>query len=486
MDDGEGGGGEGEAGASEQEGEEDGAGDAAADDGQQVLDAGEAPVLLGHAEEKAGEEQGDGAAADEPEGVEEASGGVGDEAGERGGHGGEGAVEEDVDEDAVDLAGAGGTWLGHRWERIAAPGRNGTSDWFQTEGWVVVGLAFLKHLIFCSVLAGLSALVVRGMIEVGVMDAPDARKMHTRAVPKGGGVGVVVAFVAGMVVLYAFASFSRVADGYFRGVILASVGIAVVAWLDDWRQWPFTVKLAGQVGAGLLAVGSGLYVSAVNVPVLGAVELGWWGPVATLCWILFATNAMNFIDGLNGLAAGVSALAALALAGIAAAYGGWFVYFAGLLLAAGLVGFLPFNFPRARIFLGDVGSQFCGFVLAVLAVAAGRFQGVELSVLLVPMLLFGVLWDVAFTLVRRLMAGERVWQAHRGHLYQIANRAGMPAVAVTLVHWGFVVWGGVCCVAFLRSGGVVRAGIPLLVLPIQAVWTGYVIWRASRVGVGRW
>ena len=350
----------------------------------------------------------------------------------------------------------------------------------------MTALAFTKHLVFCLALALLSALVVRGMIGVGVMDAPDARKVHTRPIPKGGGVGVVAAFIAGMFVLYAFASFARVADGYFRGVILASIGIAAVAWLDDWRQWPFTVKLAGQIAAALLAVVSGLYVSAVNVPVLGAMELGWAGAVGTLCWILFATNAMNFIDGLNGLAAGVSALAAVILAGIAAAHGGWFVYFAGLLLAAGLVGFLPFNFPRARIFLGDVGSQFCGFVLAVLAVAAGRFQGVELSVLLVPMLLFGVLWDVAFTLLRRLIAGERVWRAHRGHLYQVANRAGVPAVWVTLVHWGFVVWGGVCCLVFLGANGLARAAAPLLVAPVQVGWTLFVVWRAARQPVGRW
>ena len=324
------------------------------------------------------------------------------------------------------------------------------------------------------------------MIRVGVMDAPDARKVHTSPVPTGGGVGVVVAFVAGMVALYAFASFARVADGYFRGVILASLGIALVAWLDDWRQWSFTIKLAGQIAAALLAIGSGLYVSSVNVPVLGAVELGWVGAVGTLCWILFATNAMNFIDGLNGLASGVSALAAAILAGIAAAYGGWFVYFAALLLAAGLLGFLPFNFPRARIFMGDVGSQFCGFVLAVLTVAAGRFQGLELSILLVPMLLFGVLWDVAFTLARRLLAGERVWQAHRSHLYQVANRAGMPVAAVTLMHWAFVLWGGACCLLFLGASGPARAAAPLLVIPIQLAWTAYVARRASRAAMARW
>ena len=324
------------------------------------------------------------------------------------------------------------------------------------------------------------------MVVVGVMDRPNSRSAHVRPTPKGGGVGVVVAFMAGMVLLYAFAEFSRIADPYFRGVILASGAIAAVAYGDDTHDWPFTVKLGAQLGAALLAVGSGLVVERLNLPGVGAVALGWAGAPLTLAWVLFATNAMNFIDGLNGLAAGASALAAGVLAGIAAAYGGWFVYFAGLLLVAGLLGFLPFNFPRARIFLGDVGSQFCGFVLAVLAVAAGRFQGVELSVLLVPMLLFGVLFDVAFTLARRALAGERVTEAHRGHLYQVAHRAGVPAVAVTLVHWGFVLWGGACCAVFLHAAGGWKAAAPLLVLLPQAGWLAFVVHRAGHSGVGRW
>ena len=130
-------------------------------------------------------------------------------------------------------------------------------------------------------------------------------------------------------------------------------------------------------------------------------------------------------------------------------HGGWFAYFAALLLAAGVVGFLPFNFPRARIFMGDVGSQFCGFVLAVLAVVASRFEGVELSFLIVPMLLSGVLFDVAFTLARRLLAGERITEAHRGHLYQVAVRTGVPAWAVTLIHAGFAAFGGLVALLFI-------------------------------------
>ena len=346
--------------------------------------------------------------------------------------------------------------------------------------------AFLRHLLFCAGLAALSAAVVRGMIAVAVLDRPDARKAHSRPIPKGGGVGVVAAFLLGIATLYGFAESARLADPYFRGVIAASAAIAIVAFLDDLRDWPFTVKLAAQVGAAGLVVGSGLYVSTLDLPHRGTVHLGWLGPALTLVWIVFATNALNFIDGLNGLASGASAVACLFLAGIGAAYGGWFVYFASLLLAAGLAGFLPFNYPRARIFMGDVGSQFCGFVLAVLGVAAARFAGAELGVLLVPMLLFGVLFDVAFTLVRRALAGERITQAHRGHLYQVAHRSGMGAPLVAALHWGFAAWGGVCCLLFLALPGWAKPLAAGLVLPPQLVWLAHVLRRARRAGLGHW
>lgn len=346
--------------------------------------------------------------------------------------------------------------------------------------------ALLRHLTFAVGLALLSAATVRLMMAARLMDRPDGRKAHDRPIPKGGGVGIVVAFLVGIVVLYQFAEFARLADPYFRGVIEASVAIAVVAFLDDVYDWNFSVKLGAQVLAALVAVGSGLYLHDYRVPYVGPLPVGWLGPPVTLFWLLFATNAMNFIDGLNGLAGGVALIAAGFLAGIAATHDGWFAYAAALLLAAGIAGFLPFNFPRARIFMGDVGSQFCGFMLAVLAVVASRFQGLDLSFLLVPMLLSGVLFDVGFTLVRRAVAGERLTAPHRGHLYQIAQRAGVPATEVALVHWGFAVYGGLCCLVFVASPPVWKPLVPLLTLGPQLAWLGFVIHRARCVGMERW
>jgi UDP-GlcNAc:undecaprenyl-phosphate/decaprenyl-phosphate GlcNAc-1-phosphate transferase len=251
-------------------------------------------------------------------------------------------------------------------------------------------------------------------------------------------------------------------------------------------DWKFTVKLAAQVLAAMVAVASGIYVVDYRLPYVGPLYVGWLAAPATAVWLLFATNAMNFIDGLNGLAGGVALIAACFLAGIAAFTGGWFAYFAALLLAAGLAGFLPFNFPRARIFMGDVGSQFCGFILAVLSVVASRFDGVELSFLIVPMLLSGVLFDVAFTLIRRAFAGEPLTEPHRGHLYQVAQRSGVPAVDVTLVHWGFALFGGICAVAFVVAPSPAKPFVPLLTLVPQLCWVIFVVDRARRSNVVCW
>ncbi len=136
--------------------------------------------------------------------------------------------------------------------------------------------------------------------------------------------------------------------------------------------------------------------------------------------------------------------------------------------------------------MGDVGSQFCGFVLAVLGVVASRFDGVELSLLLVPMLLSGVMFDVLFTLIRRALRGERLTAAHRSHLYQVVQRAGMPATAVTLVHWGFALWGGLTCLVFVAAPSPAKPFVPMLVLLPQSVWFMVVLERARAAGISRW
>lgn len=346
--------------------------------------------------------------------------------------------------------------------------------------------AFATHLAFAGALALLSALAVRLMIAFPILDHPDGRKAHARPTPKGGGVGVVLAFVAGMLVLYRVADSARIAEPQFIGVILAAVAMAAVALLDDLWEFRFLVKLAAQCAAALVAMGSGLIVTRLALPWIGPVDLGLLGPALTLFWIVACTNAVNFMDGLDGLVGGALLIACVALAWVAVEQGGGFVYAAALFLAAGLVGFLPFNLPPApaRVFLGDVGSQFAGFVLAVLAVAAARFDGQQVSFLIVPLLLFALLFDTGFTLLRRLAMGERVSAPHRTHLYQLAERSGWPAARVTALHWSFALFQAGLAALFLRLS---PAAKPLIVVPAllaQLAWLAVVARRVRRAGIG--
>lgn len=346
--------------------------------------------------------------------------------------------------------------------------------------------AALVHLLFLACLALLSAGGVRAMIALGVLDHPEGRKAHERPTPKLGGVGILLAYLVGIIILYRFAAFARLADPYFRGMILSSFAIALVALLDDIYDYRFIVKLGAQVAAALTAVATGLYVSAYHLPYIGGVDVGPFAVPFTLCWILFATNAMNFIDGMDGLAGGITFITCVFLSLFAAHAGGWFTYFAAALLAAGVLGFLPFNYPRARIFMGDVGSQFCGFVLAMLAVASSRFESGDLSFVLVPMMLAGALYDVAFTLGRRLLRGENITRAHRGHLFQVAHRAGMAPWFITLVYWGFTLFGACTAWVFLALPTYYKPmAVPLPLIP-PLIWTAYVIHRAKGAAIGRW
>jgi UDP-GlcNAc:undecaprenyl-phosphate GlcNAc-1-phosphate transferase len=346
--------------------------------------------------------------------------------------------------------------------------------------------ASLTHLIVLAGLALFSACGVRIMIAFGVIDHPEGRKAHERPTPKLGGVGIVLAYLAGLLILYRFAGFARLADPYFRGMILSAFAIALVALLDDIYDYRFIIKLGAQVAAALTAVLTGLYVVAYHLPYIGGVDVGPFAIPFTLCWILFATNAMNFIDGLNGLASGITFITCVFLSLFSAHAHGWFTYFAAALLAAGVLGFIPFNYPRARIFMGDVGSQFCGFVLAMLAVASSRFESSELSFVLVPMMLTGALYDVAFTLVRRLLRGENITQAHRGHLFQIAHRSGMAPWLITLIYWGFTLFGACAAWLFLATPTYYKPlVVPVPLIP-PVMWTFYVVYRARIADVGRW
>jgi len=321
------------------------------------------------------------------------------------------------------------------------------------------------------VLVLISHALVRRMIRIGTLDHPVERSSHTTPTPKGGGVGIVAATLLGSLAVAPSSPADRIA-------LAGALALAAFSYLDDLRSRGFALKLAVQSAAACGAVAAGWRAADLVLPGLPALHLGAAGAILALGWMLFVTNAFNFIDGLNGLASGSALIATVALA----AAGGPPV--PALPLAAGIAGFLPLNYPRARIFMGDVGSQFCGFLLAAMAVAGAPTPRI---VLILPLALAPILLDAAFTLLRRARAGERITQPHRGHLYQVAQRAGVPAWRVAAIYWAMAAWGAIC--GTLAGQTATARATPLAIaastLPLL-LWGRYTARKAQQAGITRW
>ena len=331
------------------------------------------------------------------------------------------------------------------------------------------GMTLLQAGLFL-VLVALSAAVTRIMIRVRILDVPNRRSSHARPVPRCGGVAIIVTFFAGMALLWSDALW---------GLAAAAAMVALVGLADDLGRLGVWGKLAGQAAAAAVLIASGVVLRRLNVPGLGEVELGWWGYGLTLLWLVGITNMVNFMDGLDGLAGGTGVIAALAFAAVASLSGATMSAQLAAVLAAGCLGFTLFNAPTARIFMGDVGSEFLGFTLAALAVAGASHDAGHISALVMPLLLFHFIFDTIFTLFRRILDGEKVTQAHRGHLYQLMNRLGASHVQVSLFHYAVGLAQAVGAFIFVTVGGNYGWLVLLPFIIFEGIYA-YTIMRAAR------
>lgn len=247
-----------------------------------------------------------------------------------------------------------------------------------------------------------------------LMDQPGDRRSHAVATPRGGGIAIVLAVVvAGFYLMMQQASSPALWLGFLPGLLIVSG----IGWWDDHRPLSPWLRLAVQaVAALMLAIGAAWYSG------------HWWPALVAFGSVMVLVNVWNFMDGINGLAVSQAGLAALAYAAVLGDEWRWLA----LGLLASCLGFLPFNFPRARIFLGDVGSGALGFVLAGLLTAC--VVGVPTArapLLILPLCVFLV--DAGFTLIRRILCNEPWWTPHVTHMYQMAARRFGHA-AVTLVY----------------------------------------------------
>lgn len=340
----------------------------------------------------------------------------------------------------------------------------------------LVGFAvsFLIAVITTPIIRKLSLLL-------GIVDAPDPeRKVHKRPVPRTGGISLLVAIglpMASFAFLTDFVAIGAVvsAPGSFRGVLIGAVIACALGLMDDMfglSAWP---KLIGQVAIAMVMFVFDFKVDEVGLPFLDSpIDLGWFALPATVLWYVAVMNAMNLIDGLDGLAAGIGLVTTLVLFVVAVVTANAILGTMTSLLAGGLAGFLVFNFNPAKIFLGDSGSLLLGFLLATSSVMT-RTKGQTVLALFLPVVALGVPFlDMALAMIRRFASQRPIFQGDRKHIHHLLLEKGLSPRKVALILYGIAALFGILALsALIRHNALANALTILIMLVIVITLTRF-------------
>jgi UDP-GlcNAc:undecaprenyl-phosphate GlcNAc-1-phosphate transferase len=322
------------------------------------------------------------------------------------------------------------------------------------------------------VAAGVAAVLAYGLtipvrhlaLRTGLVDRPGERRVHLKPIPSGGGVAIHAAFW--LTVLFSQGLFAPRVPAGMVSLFWGSTAIVLIGLLDDRFELRPLLKFAGQLAVAVLVVRHGHRIEFVTNPFGGGIlYLGLWGYPLTVFWIVAITNMVNFIDGLDGLAAGVSAIACVPLAVVALQMNRPSIALLTFILLGSISGFLPHNFNPARIFMGDTGAMFLGFMLGVIAVD-GALKGAATIALTIPILALGVpAFDVLFAVIRRVAAGRPFYEADQGHLHHRLLALGLTqrqAVLTLYVISGLLGLGAVWSLGLKEWQGIVVFALILL------------------------
>jgi len=316
-------------------------------------------------------------------------------------------------------------------------------------------------------------LVRRLAFRIGAVDVPkDNRRMHKHPIPRLGGLAIFLGFLVSVLI---FAEINR----ELQGILIGAVIIVILGIVDDVKSLPAKLKLVVQLVAAFVAVSHGVMIEAINNPNIFSENpywvLGIWSWPITVIWIVAITNSVNLIDGLDGLADGVSTIGALTMLILSVFLGqGDIALICGALVGA-CVGFMPYNMNPAKIFMGDTGSTFLGFVLGTLSIQ-GLFKYYAVISFLVPFIILGLpILDTTVAFTRRILRGQSPMTADRSHIHHKLIDMGLSqkqAVATLYIISGVL---GLSAVMLTTTGGG-KAALFILALVICAIIAVRAIW----------
>ena len=321
--------------------------------------------------------------------------------------------------------------------------------------------------------------------KIGAIDVPkDKRRMHTKKMPKFGGPAVILGLLVSMVYLITVMSIEGSINLFTEqeygkkllGVLLGIVIITITGILDDTKTLKWWQQLIGQVSAAIIVVLFGIKIEHLNIPFLYKVGLSEaFSSILTIFWIVGIINAINLIDGLDGLSSGIALISSISLMIIFLMNESPMI--ATIIVTAmsgALVGFLPYNFSPAKTFIGDTGSNFLGFILAVVSIL-GVAKTYTVAVIILPVIVLGLpIFDVIFAIVRRIAKGKSikaVFEPDKGHLHHRLVEKGFTQKQAVLILYGLSASLGMFAIILLDSG--IWKALSFLLMIIAAVAIGY-------------
>ena len=318
--------------------------------------------------------------------------------------------------------------------------------------WVKLILAAAVAFLVCF---AMTPPVKRFAERIGAVDQPSERRINKVPIPRMGGLAIFLGFVLTVLLFVPLST-------QVTGILLGAVIIAVMGAVDDIVSLNAWIKLLGQIVAAIVVIRCGVVFNAISNPnplsATTTIEIGWLSVPLTVFWIIACTNALNLIDGLDGLAVGVSAISSLTMLVVSLIVSEPVVSLLLAALTGACLGFMPYNMNPAKIFMGDVGSQLLGFVLSTVSIL-GLFKLHAIITFFVPLLALALpLADTTFAFFRRILKGQSPFHADKGHFHHRLLAMGMSQKQVVAVLYGISAVLGLIAVLLTGKSPALRIG----------------------------
>ena len=334
---------------------------------------------------------------------------------------------------------------------------------------------FYLLLLLCFISSILLTPVIKKLaFKIGATDKPNQRKVHQKIMPRLGGLAIYLSFVIGVLIAQPASPYPNT----LSAIMVGSFIIIVTGVLDDMYELSAKVKLIGQLVATLIVVfWGGVQVEFINLPFSnGVLEFGFLSIPITILWIVGITNAINLIDGLDGLAAGVSSIALITISIMAILIPNPFVVILGTILLASTLGFLIFNFHPAKIFMGDTGALFLGFMIAVLSLLG--FKNVTMISLIIPIIILGVpISDTIYAILRRIVNKRPISAPDKSHLHHCLLGLGFSHRQTVFIIYAMAAFFGLVAIIVSQAklvGSFILIAILLILIELVAEKIGLV------------